>query len=439
MTIRNISRFLCLITFILSTSIAATKIKPNDPDITIEGSHYTTFSDTLVDFQRHSDSLLQESAFKNKFSPLRAKTATGVSLTFSTDAPTVTAQFCMLPGENRTGSFAVFVDGKIIQTELFSPSKDSIITFDIVKPNTTEATEYTITMPNWGNVGFTGLTLPESFELLPIVKTTKPLYISYGNSITHGTGQSGTHETYPYQLAQKRNWQLKNVAVGGARTSLALAEMIRDDFDSIDFITILIGFNDYNGEGIDTTEYRNRYESILAAIREKHTKTKIFCITPTFTTVKNSEKTGIPLEEFRAIVRSVVTKHQAKSDTLIYLISGEELTTEEDLSDVVHLNVTGATALANGLSHCIDSLLHKTGIQTCPTRTSNNITVHQHSTHLQVDATAKIRTVKLYTTSGRLLQNNRGSQLSLTGLGKGCYIIEATTTFRNFHQMIHIK
>lgn len=436
---QNISRFTSLITLLFVTLSSAVEIKPNDPNIIIEGSHYTKESDTLVDFQRHSDSLLQENAFKNKFSPLRAKTATGVSLTFSTEAPTITTQFRMLPGENRFGSFAVFADGEILQTEPFNPTKDSVITFEIVKPSTTEAVEYTITMPNWGNVGFAGLTLPESYNLLAIEEMGKPLYVAYGNSITHGTGQSGTHETYPFQLAQERNWKLKNVAVGGAKTSLALAEMIRDDFDTIDFITILIGFNDYNGEGIDTSEYRNRYESVLTAIREKHKETKLFCITPTYTTVDNSVKTGIPMKDFRSVVRSVVTTLQTGGDTLLYLIAGEELTTEEDLSDAVHLNVTGAASLANRLNRSIDSLLHKTSIQTQPTRTNNSFSVHQSTNHLQINTDSKVKRVSLYNTSGKLLKHCSSNSLYFKEISNGCYIIEAANEIGNFRQLVHIK
>lgn len=424
---------------ILATLLFAENIKPNNPLIYISGSHYTKSSDTLVDFHRHSDSLLAMEKWLSKFDPLRAKTTSGVTVSIKTNAPTIEAHFRILPGENRWGAFAVEVQGEVIQTEQFNPTKDSSITIIMSNPNTAESTVYTITLPNWGNVGFTGLTLPDGYALFPIEDREKSVYVAYGNSITHGTGQEGTHEIYPYLLAKKMGWELTSIAVGGAKTSLTLAEMLRNDFDTIDYMTILIGYNDYNGEGIDTTEYRSRYESILSAIRERHGKTKIFCISPTYTTTTTSVKSGIPIDDFRRTVQRTVSDRQATGDSLLYLIRGEELTTSNDLSDAVHLNTAGAANLADSLYNQIKVLLQTANLPTQQTRTTSPLHILQKENLLIVGNRHHTKRVSLYSTRGRIIQTESGNTLKLHNLSCGTYIIEAKTTTTVIRQRVLIR
>jgi lysophospholipase L1-like esterase len=128
-----------------------------------------------------------------------------------------------------------------------------------------------------------------------------------------------------------------------------MAQMIADDFKHIDVMTILIGFNDYNGEGVDLKTYKNRYEKVLKTIRSKHPNTKIYCITMTYTTQLNSKKTGIPAEGFRRSVREVVNSRQKNGDKNIYLIEGEKISSEKNLKDKVHFSIEGAKNFANAL------------------------------------------------------------------------------------------
>lgn len=415
---------------------AVVSVAPNDADILITGSPYSKIGDTMVVFQRHSDSLLDLGEWKGKFNPVRARTATGVIVHFKTAAPEVTAHFRMLPGDNRWGAFAIFAGDTLLKTVSFNPTKDSTITFTFAPPAGAESARYRITMPNWGTVAFKGLTLPDGASLQTLSENKQPQYIAYGNSITHGSGQQGTHQTYPFLVADHFGWELSSVAVGGAKTSLPIAEMLRDGFDTIDYMTVLIGYNDYNGEGIDTTEYSSRLRSVLSAVREKHTETKIFCITPTYSTTTIAEKTGIPLEDFRRVVRSAVADRESEGDSHIYLIEGKDLTTADDIGDAVHLNIEGAARFADGLITTIDELLTETAIEQQVITSSNKSTVYKYNRTLFLSGA---KSLKLYSVSGRLLLESFSGVLDCSAIAKGNYLVEGVVGQQLIREVVVIR
>ena len=351
---------LMIAALLCTTLVSATEIAPNDSRITITGSYFTKSSDTLVQFQRHTDEALAVSSFVSKFSAQNAMTETGVTIQFKSDAPLITAHFRMMEGVNRSGSFAVFADGVLIDEPNFGPSGDSLISFNITAPST-GITTYEITMPNWGTITFRGFTIADGSDIFAVEPKNAPRYVAFGNSITHGTKQRGTHQTYPYLLAKAMGWELNSVAVGGARTSMTIADMIRDSIGTIDYMTILIGYNDYNGEGADTATYSERIHYLIDEVRSTHKDTKIFCISATTTTnvISKSDKSDLPITDFRKVVEDLVAEKQAAGDTNIYLIQGETISTEADLADgdAVHFSIEGASRFATKLTAEIKQLL----------------------------------------------------------------------------------
>ena len=233
------------------------------------------------------------------------------------------------------------------------------ISLNITSKHPGEEVVYKIALPLKRDVHFLGIEVENGFEIVSFPEEKKPIYVAYGDSITHGTGQAATPETYAYIIAEKFGFELFNLAVGGAKTSQVMAEMIRDDFKEINVMTVLIGFNDYNGQGIDLEAYKKRYNDVLATIRSKHKKTKIFCITMTATTATKSKKTGIAADEFRAVVKNIVAKIQASGDANIFLIEGEKITTEANLKDAVHFSVEGASDFAYELYKKMNTVLNK--------------------------------------------------------------------------------
>ncbi|WP_185968857.1 polysaccharide deacetylase family protein [Carboxylicivirga sp. M1479] len=324
--------------------IAATHEK-----IIIEGANYISNSNSELILHRHSDAIYNNSTQENLFNSLKARSSSGILVKFKTSSPQINARFRIREGNVSSSTFGVFQNNALSIEQTYPYNTNDEIIIPITSHYSNEEVEYMISLPLWTDASFIGLELETDYELVQLDVENKPVYVAYGNSITHGRGQNGTYETYPFIVSRQFDWTLYNLAVGGGKTSQKMAEMIRDDFGEIDVLTVLIGFNDFNGEGVSPEIYQNRLINFLSTVREKHTDTRIFCITMTHTTVTVSEKSGATPELFRNVMKNVVSERNANGDTQLYLIEGDKITSEQALNDAVHLNIEGAADFAEQL------------------------------------------------------------------------------------------
>lgn len=353
------SSLIILIFYLLSSCALQKNIPADDKRILNYGSRFVKYQNGELILHRHSDKVYQGTTYGNLFNPLKARSGTGIKLEFKTASAYIKMRFKIAKGWLKNPVFSVFQNGKFQQNLSFTYGDNKIITLDIRSETPGKPVVYTITYPLRTDVHFLGLRLDGQHKLLKINKKKRPVYVAFGNSITHGTGQQTTPQTYAYQLAEKMNWELFNLAVGGGKTSPVMAEMIRDNFKKIDFMTILIGFNDYNGEGVDTLTFAKRYRQVISTIRQTHPLTKIYAITMTATKAEYSKKSGLPIEYFRQVIRHIIKERQEKGDQNIYLIEGEKLTSETDLNDKVHLSVKGAEKFAEKLYNRIKNHINE--------------------------------------------------------------------------------
>ncbi len=324
-------------------------IAPNNENIQVYGSNFTKMEGDEMIMHRHSDEAYKGKTKDLLYNPVKARTSTGMYIEFKSNSPTIKFKFKTAKGNPKYALFNVFQDGEFDKKEGYKYVENGEMALEISSKNKNKETLYRITFPLMTDIHFLGLEIDDKSELCKLKRKSKPVYVAYGDSVTHGTGQKNTSETYAYQLAEKMGYELFNTAVGGAKTSTVMAEMIRDDFKKIDMITVLIGYNDYNGKGISTEEYTKRYTNILNIFREKHPDTKIYCISMTYTTQTNSKTSQIPADDFRKVVREVVAKRQENGDKNLFLIKGEDITTKANLKDKVHFSVQGAHDFAEAL------------------------------------------------------------------------------------------
>ncbi len=324
-------------------------IVPDNENIQVYGSNYIKMEGDEMIIHRHSDEVYAGTTKSNLFNPLKARTSTGVFLDFKTKSSKVVVKLKIAKGNPKYSVFNVFQNGIFVENKSFKYQENTEIAIELHSKYPEKEVVYRITFPLMTDIHFLGLELEKDAKLCKLKKEEKRVYVAYGDSVTHGTGQKNTSETYAYQLAEKMGYELFNTAVGGAKTSTVMAEMIRDDFKKIDMITVLIGYNDYNGKGISTEEYNKRYTNVLNTLREKHPNTKIYCISMTYTTQNNSKISQIPADDFRKAVREVVAKRQSNGDKNLFLIKGEEITNEASLKDKVHFSVQGAKNFAEAL------------------------------------------------------------------------------------------
>jgi len=355
--------FLSSVNFIYSQN----SISPTDAKIHIEGSNYmSSVSSSELKLHRHSDAVYAGTKSANLFDPAKARSSTGIIIKFKTSSPTFDVKFKILEADKPMKSvFSVFQNDVFDKSVNFAKTK---VGTAVVVPVTSkgavgEEVIYKITLPLWTDIHFLGIDLENGHDLVAFVDPAKPIYVAYGNSITHGRGQNNTYETYPYILSELSGYELFNVAVGGGKTSQVMADMLAADFTKIDVMTILIGYNDLFGQKKTPAVYKTRYTNFLNTVRAAHPNTEIFCINLTYTT-NTANANGTTPDEYRAVVRTIVSDRKTAGDANIYLIEGGDITDINDLNnpppggtDAVHLSVSGASNLANALYAEMNSVL----------------------------------------------------------------------------------
>ena len=215
-------------------------------------------------------------------------------------------------------------------------------------PTPGSETTFEVSLTNLWSVDFTGMQLADGYALSDPGALNKPVYVSIGNSITHGTGQYvSSAKTYPFILANKMGWDLHNIAVAGATLGWAVA--LNTKGKQVDYITIKIGFNDFKYSTGSLASKKAEYGKLLDSLRAYHPVAKIFCISPIFSS-DNAGAAPYALADFRAMVEEVVTAKQA-NDNLLCLIKGPDISDASMLAsgDPTHLSEYGANALANSL------------------------------------------------------------------------------------------
>ena len=369
----RICLFAFLFWFASLLSSGQTFLRPDHPDIRYTGAFFSDRSDSLVVFLRHSPSFLSLPPHVSLASAAKARTTTGVTVSLRTGAEGVKAWFRMMKGQNRRMfSFTCYVDGDSTallkqKRDLLTEEGDSLFALVLPVPGDGAVHTYRLVLPVLSTPAFAGITLTgEHASLQQLPPADKPLYLAYGNSITHGQGQFTGDQTWPWVLAGQMGWELCNLAVGGSKTSLPMARMIaREITRPVDYMTILIGFNDAVFLMIDTATYRRRLTAFIKTVRRGHPETEIFLLGQTYTE-KKKDKAGNPLhfDEWRKVQREVAESFVAGGDGKIHFINGAGLTDHADLKnpprDVVHLSVAGAARFGKSLADTIRTILDNT-------------------------------------------------------------------------------
>jgi lysophospholipase L1-like esterase len=351
MTISS-TTLICGLVFTLSINGMARQISAADERIQVHGAKYVSRTESGLSVARIREDVLNKKPKALGLNPKKARTTTGVILAFQTDSQKMGMMFRALPGENRGSEFGVFENGKLIQEFRFSNEEESL-QLDI-QSKTTGSSLFEVTLPSWANVELKTLDIDDTAKLEKIPNDNKKVYVALGDSISHGVGQgSATHKTWPFLLSRKLDAELFNLAVGGGKVSVPVVQMLKD-WERIDLITILIGYNDLHFDGKTPEEYEKAYHELLDAIRTNHPETEIYCITPLFTKNPIAEKTGHSIQQFREILSKLVEQRMA-SDKKLHLIDGDKITSEKNLrtekpSDPVHLGIEGARQFSAELS-----------------------------------------------------------------------------------------
>ncbi len=330
------------------------RIAPNDPLVTISGAFFLQKTAQRVIINRFTEAVLaNDSTFMN---PLKARTQSGVSIALQTTSPWVTFYFEKRDSSvYRTGLFAVYRNDVLVNEVKITPKTpvDSLTVFS-EDTSTTQWTSWQVVLPPFFGLNFKGMRVRKGSKYKKVFLPQK-VYVAIGNSITHGTGQRGSHQTYPFLLARKKGWKVYNLAVSGSRTSWPVATLLRGQ--QVDVVTVLWGYNDWNAGFTleqESTYYRRLVEELLKAQPQAH----IYCITPTFTYRTTPKRGNLKLDDLRNVQAQVVAEFQKKGFKNLFLIHGEQISGPQNLKpkgekDVVHFTIEGAARFTDSLAKAI--------------------------------------------------------------------------------------
>lgn len=331
-------------------------------DLTHENIRYNgvvdfkTLTPERVSHYRLAKDYAEQNGYSN-YAKENALGSSGVVIEFKTASPTLNLSFEeeIVDGKDvYWHEIVVFKDDEIVlQTNEFD--------FSLSNPSGEESV-WEIAMPIFTHMDFVGLEISEEHPLLPLSDDDRLVYVSIGNSITHGVGQThnATHLTYPYLVADSLDFHLFNWGIGGS----SISDKVFDNFTKgniiPDVVTLLWGYNDVHyasqyggGDSYITNTTLPRYKTLLANMCKSFPDATILAILPTST--DNSDVPDGYTGSIRTIPflrqeqKAIITELQATYDNLIYF-DGSQYTSASDpdhLADDVHLNDEGAKALAD--------------------------------------------------------------------------------------------
>lgn len=188
--------------------------------------------------------------------------------------------------------------------------------------------------------------------------TPEKTYMSYGTSITHGTGLAGAAISYPSHVAWRLGYDLKNFGSSGC----CLCEKPLADFlaeQDCDLVTLEISVNMVGSHTGD--EFKERAGYLVKKLADADPERPVVCMTifPHFRDIDDSfcppDQKSSP-QEFRQILRDIVKDLDRPN---IKLIEGTDLI--PDISaltcDLIHPGARGMVQIGERLSQKLKNIL----------------------------------------------------------------------------------
>lgn len=333
---------------------AQVNIPLNNSLIYYDGVLFPIITSDSVILNRHTPLSYAEPSSGIVYAPcnLTRATQSGVRIRFKTASPKIVLNF----GAQKTpegyfynSSSTSPADGFTVSVNgVFQTTFTNTLSFTVINPQPGTSNIFEINLPVLWSVVFKGLTLDNGYTLDDAMANNLPKYAAFGTSISMGTGQNNSTQTYPYQIAKQKNWNLYNFAVAGSTIGWQLAYNLKGKV--FDYITIEQGFNNWASQFLNSTLENdlNDYGKLVDSVRKFQPNAKIYCIAPIATSFTNP-KERYSLQSFRTGINTLVSNRNKSGDNNIYFIDGSSISEPSMTADGIHLSVAGAKQLANSL------------------------------------------------------------------------------------------
>lgn len=325
-------------------TLAQTQITDiEDERIRIIGAPYVVQTDAGWEFLRFAPELLiVAKPGSHGFNPEKARSTSGVRLEFCTAGDAATLSF----DAKKRSQFSVFVNGELQSRQRLSANGE--LKFGISQAGGAPS-HVSVLFPVWESPILTTFTLDGGEGLSECRhQNQRGVFVSLGDSITHGRGQTHSDETWGALAAQQMGLNYYNLAVGGSKANSVLAGEVKA-ISNIEIVSILWGYNDWNA-GKSPDEFTKDVSAAIQTVRAWHPEADIVVISPLPTLRTESKKSGdtYTLEDFREALAAKVEIMVGQGDTSLHMMTETQLLlNDEHLSDIVHLSPEGAKVLAS--------------------------------------------------------------------------------------------
>ncbi len=153
-------------------------------------------------------------------------------------------------------------------------------------------------------------------KLLKKITNNKKRWVHYGSSISHSKASKTPSTIWTSIIARKLDFHLTNLGFGGnCVLEPMVARIIRDI--AADVISLKIGINCYGeltnncfGGPYSQRTFEPAVIGLIKIIREKHTHTPLFVISPIYSPPREDVKggSGFSLKDMREVICSIVQK-----------------------------------------------------------------------------------------------------------------------------------
>lgn len=224
---------------------------------------------------------------------------------------------------------------------------------EVVLEGLTENSVVQLWLPHYGDFTLNQATLDGASVTSAVEEG--PRWITYGSSITHCQQADGPTQTWPALVAAVNGWQLTSLGLAGeCQLDPVVADTIAQT--PADLISMCVGINSYNAAVFSERSYGPALQGFITTIRRAHPGVPVVVISPVLSLPREQKvnEVGWTLDDYRQATAGVVAAMQSKGDSLLHLIDGAAVLTEQEaldrLPDTLHPDTAGYAIMAERLA-----------------------------------------------------------------------------------------
>lgn len=276
----------------------------------------------------------------------RARMTSGVRVRVETDATALRLRFAPLPeleGDKtpRGHSFDAVIENQIVQSCFCDGGAEEAI-FRLERGGRRIVE---IWLPPGAPVGLRDLAAEDGSFLCP-APDRRPLWVTWGSSLTHCIRAGSAARIWPGTVARRRNLNLVCLGFGGQCHLDPLVAMTIRDLPAR-YLSMKLGINAVGGS-LNARTYPALVAAAIQIVRERHPQTPLAMISPICSPPRETTPgvSGYSLQAMREDMERVCRAFQAAGDRRLFYINGLELFGPDDIAryaaeDLLHPNAEG--------------------------------------------------------------------------------------------------